>query len=311
MVLDAAGELSLLGGTTTGDFPSFAALAPSGAMVVVNEASDQVASLSIAPGTGTATLVSTIASEGSGPTHVSVHGSTAYVANYGDGSVAALALDGDRLDRAIDEESAGRNAHEVVVDPSGRWLLVPCKGDDVIVVFEIAADGTLTRLGEHDIASGAGPRHLAFDRAGTTAYLVTESASTIDVLAFDPSSGALTTRQTLSTVPASFAGTNTGSEVLVSPDGRFVYASNRGHDSIAIFAVLPDATLEPRGHAMLDARSPRSMTIDPSGAFLIAGAFDSDVLVRFRIERDGSLTRLGATPIDSPWYVGAFAIPER
>ncbi len=306
--MNESGALSRRAHTQTGDFPSFAAMAPSGeTMVVVNEASDEVVSLRVTA--SSLQIVSRVGSEGSGPTHVSVHPrlDVAYVANYGDGSVAAFSLRGPRIERAIDVERAGENAHEVVVDPSGRWLLVPCKGDDRVVVFAIGADGSLTRRGSHETAAHAGPRHLAFDRAGSHAYLANETASTVDVLAFDAEHGTLQRRQTLSTLPDSFDGRNTASEILLSPNGENVYVSNRGNDSIARFAVGSDGMLSARGHAQLEARAPRSMALDPSGHFLIVGAYGSDRLVRFAVSEDGSLTRLGGDEAARPWFVGAFA----
>lgn len=312
----ATGDLTRRSSTRTGNFPSFAAVTPDGRrMAVVNEGSNQVAGLTIAPGSGATTLVSTRSSRGAGPTHVAVdrEGRYAFAANYGGGTVAMLPFLGDgSLDPASDDEAAGANAHAVVVDRTGRWLLVPAKGDDTVVVFAIDADaGTITRHGSHDTARGAGPRHLVLDDASTHAYLVNELDSTVDVLTFDPIAGALAHVQTLSTLPASFSGSNSTAEILLSPDGRFVYASNRGHDSIAVFEVQGDGRLLARGRAMLEARTPRSMAIDASGAFLIAGALESDVLVRFRIGADGALTRLGTTPTSSrPFYVGIFEIPD-
>ncbi|MDQ3031019.1 MAG: lactonase family protein, partial [Myxococcota bacterium] len=311
-----SGELTRRSSTRTGNFPAFAEVTPDGLrMVVVNEGSDEVAGLTIAPGTGATTLVGTRASRGGSPTHVTIDGEGryAFAANYGGGSVAMLPiLEDGGLAAASDDEAAGANAHAVVVDRTGRWLLVPAKGDDAVVVFAIDADaGAITRHGRHDTARDAGPRHLALDAAGTHAYLVNELDSTVDVLTFDPVAGALAHVQTLSTLPAAFSGSNTTAEILISPDGRFVYASNRGHDSIAVFEVQADGRLLARGRALLEARTPRSMAIDPSGTFLIAGALESNVLVRFRIGADGALTRLGTTPTDSrPFYVGIFAIPD-
>jgi 6-phosphogluconolactonase len=284
-------------------------------MVVVNVDAGLAAGLRIAPRTGATELVRTRSSRGSRPTHVTVDraGRYAFVANFGDGTVAMFPLlpDGSLMPSS-DDEVAGRNAHGVVVDRTGQWLLVPARGDDVVVIFAIDSEaGTITRHDSYATAAGAGPRHLELDAAGTHAYLINELDSTVEVLMFDPIAGALSHVQTLSTLPAAFSGTNAAAEILISPDGRFVYASNRGHDSIAVFEVQGDGRLAARGQTMLGARTPRSMAIDPSGAFLIAGALDSNVVVRFRIGTQGALTRLGSTPTDSrPHYVGIFGIPD-
>jgi 6-phosphogluconolactonase len=310
------GDLTRRSSLRAGDFPGFAAVAPDGhRMVVVNTNAGQVAALTIASQTGATELVNTRSSRGNRPTHVTVEqeGRYAFVANYGDGTVAMLPIgDNGSLMPASDSEFAGINAHCVVVDRSGQWLLVAAKGADVVVIFAIDfAAGTITQHDRYPTANGAGPRHLEFDTAGTHAYLINEQDSTVDVLLFDPTAGALSHLQTLSTLPTTFAGMNTAAEILISPDGRFVYASNRGHDSIAVFGVQSDGRLAPRGRAMLGARGPRSMAIDPSGTFLIAGALESSVLVRFRIGMNGALTRLGNTPTDGrPHYVGIFAAPD-
>jgi 6-phosphogluconolactonase len=309
-------EPTRLGETMTGNFPSFAALAPSGThLVVANEGAGDVASLAIAPGTGTTTLVNEVETGGGGTTHVSIDatGRWVFAANYSTGDVVVLPLGADgRLGAPSDTEVAGRNAHAVELDPSQRWLLVPCKGDDLVRIFAFdAALGRLTPGAVHRTAPGAGPRHLAFDRAGRRAYLVNELSSSVDVLSFDPDAGTLAHLDSVSTLPPGDATPNTGAEILVHPAGHTVYASNRGHDSIAIFGVGAEGGLEPRGHVRLEARTPRSMALDPGGTVLVAAGLESSEIVRLAVSPDGSLTRLGSTPVDGdPWYVGLFPIPR-
>ena len=314
--IGADGALAETSRTRTGHFPSFAALAPDGrSMYVVQEGSAQVVALAVEPGSGRTTVRNAQPSGGDAPTHVSLdrEGRFALVANFGAGTVRVFPIAGDgSLGAPVDTESPGANAHAIQVDRSNRWVLVPCRDADRVVIYGLDADtGALTLNATHRTASGAGPRHLAFDADGDRAYLVNEYGSSVDVLAFDPTAGTLDHLQTLSTLPDGFSGSNTGSEILVHPSGRFVYASNRGHDSIAAFEIGGDGTLSARGHALLMARTPRSMAITPDGARLYAGALEGGVVVRFAIGGDGALSREGTTPSSSdPYFVGAFAIPD-
>jgi 6-phosphogluconolactonase len=312
----ASGDITETSRMTVGGDPSFAVLSPNGRFLyVVNEAAGQVIAFSVAAGTGRTTRLNAVSSRGGGPTHVSTDrtGEFVFVANYEGGTVAVLPVQANgSLGAAVDTESPGSNAHAIEIDPSNRWVLVPCLGDDIVAIFEFdSATGELTPRGNYSTAAGAGPRHVAWAPDGSHAYLVNELDSTVDVLSFDSSRGALSRLQTISTLPASFTNSNSTAEILIDPDGQFVYASNRGHNSVAVFAILAGGRLEARGHALLEARTPRSMAIDPSGAFLLAGAQDSDRIVRFRIGADGSLSRLGATNVGAgPTFVGIFGVPQ-
>ena len=240
-------------------------------------------------------------------------GSFALIANYGGGTVASYTLASDgSLSDSVDDDAPGDNAHQIVTSPSNRWALVPCLGSDRLRVLAFdPATGRFSASSDHDTEADAGPRHFVITADGTHVYLANELDSTLSVLAFDDATGALTHVQTLSTLPSSFTRRNSVAEIAFGADERFVYVSNRGHDSIAIFAVGGDRTVEARGHALLEAGRPRSFAIDPRGRWLLAGSQDDDVIVRLRIEDDGSLTRVGTAPTTgSPTFVGAFAIPS-
>lgn len=128
------------------------------------------------------------------------------------------------------------------------------------------------------------------------------------MLSLEQSTGVLTTRSTVSSLPAGFSGSNPTAEIALHPNERFLYVSNRGHDSIAIFAI-DDGALSPMGHAPLMARTPRSFAVDPRGRLLLTGAQSDDEIVRFGIETDGSLRRLGTTPTSgAPTFVGIFEV---
>jgi len=313
---DTDGALVELGRTRVTGGSSFMAIDASGSRgAAVLERSDEVVGLRYAPGTGiVAEAGMRRSSRGGGPTHVSLDatGGWALVANYGGGTIASYALDATgALSDSADDEAPGARAHLIVTSPSNSWALVPCLGVDRVAVLAFDdTSGMLTPASTRMADAGAGPRHLAITADGRFVYVNNELDSTLDVLSFDDATGVLSHLQTISTLPAGFSGANTTAEIAFGPGERFVYVSNRGHDSIAIFAIGADHRVEARGHARLEARRPRSFAIDPAGRFLLAGSQDDDVVVSFRIEADGSLTRTVATPMTgSPTFVGAFAIP--
>jgi 6-phosphogluconolactonase (cycloisomerase 2 family) len=157
--------------------------------------------------------------------------------------------------------------------------------------------GKLVPASPPSVASrpGAGPRHAGFHPTGPFAYVLNELDSTLTTYRFDADTGGLEPRQTITTLPSAFTGHNTTSEIAVAPSGRFVYASNRGHDSVAIFAVDPAAgTLRPVGWEPTQGKNPRFIGLDPAGAALYAANQDSDTIVAFRADRQsGTLTPTG------------------
>lgn len=312
--LTDSGELNELGRTRVSGGPSFIDVARSGREgAVVLEGSGQIVMLSLAAGTGVVSeLGGRRGSEGGGPTHVSIDrsGRWAMLANYGGGTIAVFPFQrGVGLGASSDTAAPGMRAHQILTTPSNDWVLVPCLGADHVatLAFDDAA-GTLEDSSELDMAAGAGPRHVAITRDGRTVFLTNELSSTVQVLALDERTGVLTARSTVSSLPSGFGGSNTTAEIALHPSERFLYVSNRGHDSIAVFAI-DDGTLSPMGHALLMARTPRSFAIDPSGRFLLAGAQSDDEIVRFSIATDGSLTRLGTTGTSgAPTFVGVFEV---
>lgn len=303
------GSLTETSRLRTGLTPSFVAMRPDRRFAyAVSDGEGEVVALAVDPATGATTRLNARPSGGAGPTHVSVDraGRHVLVANYGGGTVRVFPIEGDgSLGAPTDTEAAGANAHAIDTDPTDRWALVPCLGIDRVVVYAYdAGAGTLEPHGGHDAARGAGPRHLAFGAAHV--YVVNELDSTVDVLALDAAAGTLSHVQTISTLPAGFSRGNSTAEILVHPRGDLVYASNRGHDSIAIFSIGGDGRLTARGHGMLMARTPRSMTITPDGARLYAGAQDDDRVIHFSIGADGALTRDGSTAVGAAAsFVGA------
>jgi 6-phosphogluconolactonase (cycloisomerase 2 family) len=232
-------------------------------------------------------------------------------ANYGSGTVAVLPIAADgSLGPLADlvplegtpgphrTQQTSAHPHDIAFDPRGRFFLVPDKGLDRVFVFRVdGGRGTLVPGTPPSVVTrhGAGPRHAAFHPSGPHAYVLNELDSTLTTYRFDAETGALAPRQVVTTVPPSHTGDNTTSEIAVAPSGRFVYASNRGHDSITIFRV-DEATgeLTPIGWEPTRGRTPRFFTLDPAGAILYAANQDSDTIVAFRVDpKTGALAATG------------------
>jgi 6-phosphogluconolactonase (cycloisomerase 2 family) len=281
--------------------------------------------------TGKLTLLSTVRSGGAGPTYVSVHpgGRFVLVANYFGGSVAVLPIlpDGG-LGNATDvKKDTGKlgpaqassapagsfaisghdrtHAHMIQADPTGRFVLHVDLGLDQIFVWKFDAQaGVLAPNEPHAVSlpPGDGPRHFAFHPNGRWLYSIQEEGSTIVLFDYDPTSGRLTSLQSVSTLPPGFTGTNFCSEILVSDDGRFVYAGNRLHDSIGIFAVGQNGELSFMGEEWTRGDYPRSFSFDPTGHFLYCCNQRGDNIAVFQVNRKtGALKFTGHyAPVGNP-----------
>ena len=260
-------------------------------------------------------LLNTVSSGGKGPAHLSVHpsGKFVLVANYFGGSVAVLPIlpDGS-LGSATDvKKDAGTvgpkkatnappgsfaisghdqpHAHMIEADPAGRFVLHVNLGLDQILIWKF--DGQKGVLTPNDPAAvslppGDGPRHFAFHPNGRWFYSIQEEGSNIVLFDYDAAQGRLTSRQTISSLPPGFAGTNFCSEILMSPDGRFVYAGNRLHDSIASFAIGENGTLTYLGEEWTHGDYPRSFAFDPAGQFLYCCNQRADHITVFRVDKE-------------------------
>lgn len=290
--------------------PSFLALHPSGRFLyAVNElqtfrggATGAVSAFSIDAATGRLTLLNQQPSEGTDPCHLLVDAAArhVFVANYTSGTVAVLPVGADgRLGRAsavrrvsgsgpVRDRQERPHAHHVVLDLAGRFALWADLGSDRVRIDRF--DAAAGRLDPNDpdgvgIQPGSGPRHMAWHPSGQALYLLNELSSTVSALRFDAGRGALEVFQTVSARAAEASGKNVAAEIAVSPDGRFLYASNRGDDNITVFAIGGVALgLTPVGHVPTGGRAPRHFAIDPSGRWLIAANQDSDSLVAFRLD---------------------------
>jgi 6-phosphogluconolactonase len=309
----ATGALAAKGSLAAAQ-PSFLALSATHAYAV-SENMDRVGAYAIDPATGALAFIGDQPSQGAGPAHVAIDRSGGYVlvANYGGGTAAVLPIAADgSLGAATQTISPGTNAHMIVTDPSNRFAFVPCKGSDFVAQYTFTHGVLAANAVPHlATAAGAGPRHLAFAPDGAHAYLVDETASTLMVLGYEAATGRLATRQTISTRAAGAMGPNTGAEVAVAPSGKFVYASNRGDDDLAVFAVAADGSVTPASHTPSGGMTPRMFALDPTGRWLYAANQGSNSVVAFAVDAaTGALTATGAvTQATMPAFVGFVALP--
>ncbi|WP_020672008.1 lactonase family protein [Amycolatopsis nigrescens] len=223
-------------------------------------------------------VLNTQPSKGSAPTHLSVHPSGRYLltANYGSGSVVVhpIRQDGSLAEVSDLAQHTGAerdaHAHQVVTDPSGRWVLAVDLGADSVYVYRLdLGTGKLTKHEQVVLPSGAGPRHLAFHPGGRVAYVLGELRAEVTVAAWDAARGKLTLGEVVPTVDANAPVPSYPGEIAVSPDGGFVYASNRGEDTIATFAVRDSGRAISRvGNVATGGVWPRHFTLDPSGRWI-------------------------------------------
>jgi 6-phosphogluconolactonase len=264
--------------------------------------------------TGTLTLLNTVASKGTAPCHLSVDktGKNVLVANYGSGSVAVFPVDaGGKLKEASafvqhtgssvnPKRQAGPHGHSINLSADNRFAVAADLGLDELLVYKFdAGKGTLEPNNPPFIkmAPGSGPRHFAFHPNGKFGYAINEMLSTVTAMSWDAKSGSFKELQTTTTLPADFKGNNSTAEVQVHPSGRFLYGSNRGHDSIAVFSIDPNkGTISLTENASTQGNTPRNFGIDPTGSYLIAANQRTNNLVVFRVDqKTGKLTPSGQT----------------
>lgn len=290
-----------------------------------------VSAFSIDRTDGSLKLLNTVRSGGAGPTYVSLHpsGKWLFVANYFGGSVAVLPiLEDGKLGEPTDVKqddgkvgpTAAKNApkgsfaisghdrthaHMIQADPAGKFVLHVDLGLDKIFVWKFdAAKGTLTANDPAGVSlpPGDGPRHFAFHPEGKQLYSVQEEGSTVVRFDYDPDTGKLTERQTITTLPDGYTGSNFCSEILVSADGKFVYAGNRLHDSIAVFSIRVDGRLVYEGEEWTRGNYPRSFAFDPTGEWLYCCNQRADHVTVFQTDRKtGRLAFAGQyVPVGNP-----------
>ena len=301
--------------------PSFLALHPSGKyLYAANEigGSGGVSAFAV-EADGKLKLLDQQPAGGAGTCHVSVDaaGRYVFVANYDAGSIAAFPIQPDgslgKATATVQHKGASVNAqrqkephaHSIYADPKGRLVYACDLGTDKVYAYRLDLEkGTLTpdETATTTIAPGSGPRHLAFHPDGRFAYVINEMANTVTALQRDETSGALTVFQTVSALPAGSSAKSSTAEIFLHPNGKFLYGSNRGDDSIAVFAIAADGKLTPVAHTPTQGKNPRNFALDPEGKFLLAANQDSDSIVVFKVDpATGKLTAAGqSVKVSSP-----------
>jgi 6-phosphogluconolactonase len=270
-----------------------------------------VSAFAIEPGTTNLRLLNEQASEGADPCHLSIDrkGKTLLVANYTGGSISALPIRSDgTLGRAVDvkqhvgssikEQQKAAHAHCIILDRSERYALAADLGIDKVMIYRFdPATGKLTegKQPSAELHGGAGPRHLTFHPNGKYVYVINELDSTMTTFKYNPVNGTLDVIETVSTLPGDFSGTSYCADVHVSPSGKFLYGSNRGHNSIVVFEIDPrTGKLKQLEHVSTEGKWPRNFTIDPSGRFLLVANQHTDNVVVFNIDpKTGRLKNSG------------------
>ena len=321
----SSGELTYAA-TVTGagtDNPSFLTLGPDRSrLYAVNEfyksegPNGTVSAFAIDPVTGHLSYLNEQSTHGTAPCYASIEPQGRYclVANYETGNLCVLPIQKDgSLGEATatvqfsgsgpnPERQEGPHAHMVVPSPDRGFILAVDLGTDRLMAFRLDLErGTLSPAegrGDHapspwtQMPPGTGPRHLAFHPHRPFAYVISELQSTVTVFRYLERQGTFEALQTLSTLPDDFTGQNLGGEIEVAPSGRFVYASNRGHDSLAIYAAEQETgRLSLVGHESTQGVGPRAFIIDPSGALLLVANQDTDTVVTFWINQDSGTLR--------------------
>ncbi|MBL8808647.1 MAG: lactonase family protein, partial [Planctomycetaceae bacterium] len=343
-----SGSLKAAGSYDLGTSPSCLATDAAGKFLYSANETDRVgeskegtvSSFAIDPKSGQLTLLNTVKSGGAGPTYVSLHPSGKFllVANYFGGSVSVLPIQSNgQLGEASDVKNdpgpigppraknapAGSfafsghdrtHAHMIQSDPTGKFVLHVDLGEDRIYVWEFdAVAGKLKPAATPFVTlpAGDGPRHFHFHPNGKWFYSIQEEGSTLVLFDYDAATGSLGERQTISTLPPGYTGSNFCSEILVSHDGKFVYAGNRLHDSIGIFAIGSNGELTYAGEEWTRGNYPRSFTFDPTGSFLYCCNQRADHVTIFRVnKKSGALQFTGQfVPVGNPSIV-TFVAPK-
>ena len=319
--------------------PAFLALHPKGnVLYAIDESADAqsppgkgLAAYTIEAKSGSLTLLNRQSTGSSGACHLTVDatGRAVLVANYGGGGVSAVALDTDGRLGAVGSviqhtgssvnpaRQKGPHAHQIITSADNRFAFVPDLGLDRVLVYQI--DPAAAKLTAHhptstSLAPGSGPRHMIFHQGNQFAYVISEMLCTMTAFRYDSARGTLTEIQTISTLPPGESvakGTSTA-EVQIHPNGKFLYGSNRGHNTIVVYAIDPTSgKLAYVENVSTQGKTPRHFALDPTGHWLLAENQDSNTVAVLRIDqKTGRLTPNG-TPVDVPVPVCAVFVPTR
>lgn len=305
--------------------PNYLALHPSLPVLYASAGSEppekrqsgKLMSFRIDPITGGLTVMNQVTTNGLEAvyTDINPHGSLAIAAHYSSASVVAFSLESDGSLGAMATQAQQQGSsvhprrqqhsypHSICFDPAGKFAFSPDLGADKIFVYNVYDN----KIKSHEppyvsIAPGSGPRHMVFDSTARHAYLINELSNTIIVFNYNSATGILTPAQTISTLPAEFKGENTGADIRLHPSGKYLYASNRGHESIVIYSVDAESgTLRLLTHTPVQVSKPRGFAIDPTGQYLLAAGQQSNSLALFSIDpATGNLTFRSLNKVPQP-----------
>ncbi len=306
--------------------PSYIAVHPSGRFLYsVNEVTEykgkvggQVSSFNIDEGDGSLSLINQRSSLGADPCYLSIDSSRkcVFVANYNGGNISVLPILSDgslgEASQTIKHEGVGINPDRqeaphphCIISNEDNYVFVPDLGLDKIMIyrFDTRRSKLIATKGRYvNVQPGSGPRHLVFHPNGLYAYLINELANTVSVFCYDQTTGELDEVNTISSLPKSYIGSNTGADIHIHPSGQFLYVSNRGHNSIALFKIDDDGRkITAINHTSTLGKSPRGFCIDPSGTFLLVANKMSNTIVLFKINKDtGQLTAGPIVEVPNP-----------
>ena len=288
-----------------------------------------VSAYAVDPKTGALTLLNVVSCRGEGPAHIAVDktGKALLAANYRSGSLALMPILADgRLGEVTGfaqhhgigpkPRAEGPHAHGAAFSPDNRFALVADRGLDQVLIYRYdRSKGTLTPNDPplFDATPGAGPRHLAFHPSGRILYELNEPGSTVTVLAYGAAGGTMSRLQEITTLPPGFTGTSATAQLQIDRAGKFLYASNRGADNIAVFAIDPaKGTLTLVEHVSTQGKTPRDFSLDPTGGYLFAANQNSDNIVLFRVDaKTGRLTPTGTVLEHVPEPTCVVFVPVR
>lgn len=272
----------------------------------------EVSSFAIDSKSGVLTKLNTVSTQGQNPVHLSVDPTNKFlaVANYATGSFALFPIrEGGSLGDLSHAESlpgeagphkveqSGSHPHMIPFDPSGRYVVIPDKGLDGIFVYRARNNNAkleATQVSMIKAREGSGPRHIVFAPDARHAYVVNELDSSITGYVYEADQGALTPKEILSTLPPTFTGNNRAAAIVLAPSGKHLYVSNRGHDSVATFAINDSGDFVAKGHASSQGRKPRFMNVTPDGTRLFVANEETDNIVAFDVDiKTGGLTSNG------------------
>ena len=316
------GKLNEVQTVTEGSSPGFLTLSPDKKILysiygkgTLTDGNGAVMSFKVDPATGFLTKLNEQSAGGKGPAHISIDpkGRFAYVSNYGDGTLSVLPINKDgSLAKASDfirhtggsivvGRQEGPHIHSAIPSPDGRFIYVSDLGIDKIMIYKVNDEGKLSPAAMPFVAStpGSGPRHFTIHPNGKYAYSAEEISSTIASFQVNKETGALSALERVNMPPAGFTERNSAADIHFSPDGKFLYASNRGHESLVIFKV-DDKTgkMSLVGHENTGGKHPRNFMMDKKGEFVLTANQNTDNIVVFkRDKKTGKLSPNGEQKI--------------